>query len=336
MSNHNLALVSGANGHLGNNLVRLLLKKGIPVRASVRNTKNKEPFKGLNCEVVQADITDKASFVKALQGVETFYAVGASFKLWAKNPEKEIYDVNIEGTRNTIEAAVEAGVKRIVYVSSIAALDYTKLPTKESNGYNPDRRDMYYNSKNDGEKLAFKMAKELGIELVSVMPGAMIGSEAFFPLNVSYGILKLILNKEIPMDTRITLNWVDVKDVAEGCFLAAEKGRSGERYILANEQCMTITDTTVLAGKLYPELQLKKPAAVPKFMLYTLAGIMQFSAKLNGKPPVLTIKDIAMFSGLQQNFDISKARNELGFNPKKPEQILKESFAYLMEHKELL
>lgn len=336
MSNHNLALVSGANGHLGNNLVRLLIKKGIPVRASVRNTKNKEPFKGLNCEVVQADITDKASFVKALQGVETFYAVGASFKLWAKNPEKEIYDVNIEGTRNTIEAAVEAGVKLIVYVSSIAALDYTKLPTKESNGYNPDRRDMYYNSKNDGEKLAFKMAKELGIELVSVMPGAMIGSEAFFPLNVSYGILKLILNKKIPMDTRITLNWVDVKDVAEGCFLAAEKGRSGERYILANERCMTITDTTVLAGKLYPELQLKKPVAVSKFMLYTLAGIMQFSAKLNGKPPVLTIKDIAMFSGLQQNFDISKARNELGFNPKKPEQILKESFAYLMEHKELL
>nr|WP_305051133.1 NAD-dependent epimerase/dehydratase family protein [Elizabethkingia bruuniana] len=316
MSNHNLALVSGANGHLGNNLVRLLLKKGIPVRASVRNIKNKEPFEGLNCEVVQADITDKASFVKALQGVETFYAVGASFKLWAKNPEKEIYDVNIEGTRNTIEAAAEAGVKRIVYVSSIAALDYTKLPTKESNGYNPDRRDMYYNSKNDGEKLAFKMAKELGIELVSVMPGAMIGSEAFFPLNVSYGILKLILNKEIPMDTRITLNWVDVKDVAEGCFQASEKGRSGERYILANEQCMTITDTTVLAGKLYPELQLKKPAAVPKFMLYTLAGIMQFSAKLNSKPPLLTIKDIAMFSGLQQNFDISKARNELGFNPK--------------------
>ncbi|KAF5308744.1 hypothetical protein FQR65_LT17986 [Abscondita terminalis] len=117
MSNHNLALVSGANGHLGNNLVRLLLKKGIPVRASVRNIKNKKPFKGLNCEVVQADITDKASFVKALQGVETFYAVGASFKLWAKNPEKEIYDVNIEGTRNTIEAAVEAGVKHIVYHS---------------------------------------------------------------------------------------------------------------------------------------------------------------------------------------------------------------------------
>ncbi|MBV8251441.1 MAG: NAD-dependent epimerase/dehydratase family protein [Chitinophaga sp.] len=319
MEQKNLALVSGANGHLGNNLVRLLLKKGIPVRASVRNIKNKTPFDGLNCEVVQADITDKASFIRSLQGVDTFYAVGAAFKLWAKDPKKEIYDVNIEGTRNTIEAAAEAGVKRIVYVSSIAALNYTTLPTKESNGYNPDRRDMYYNSKNDGEQLAFAMAKKLGIELVSVMPGAMIGSEAFLPLNVSYGVLKLILNKQIPMDTKITLNWIDVKDVAEGCYLAAIKGRSGERYILANEKCMTITDTTRLAQKLYPELKLKVPGSVPKFMLYAIAGLMEFSAKLSGKAPVLTTKDIAMFSGLQQDFDISKSRNELGFNPKNTE-----------------
>ena len=332
MIQQNLALVSGANGHLGNNLVRLLLKKGIPVRASVRNIKNTAPFHGLDCEVVQADITDKASFERALQGVETFYAVGASFKLWAKDPKKEIYDVNMQGTRYTIEAAAKAGVKRIVYVSSIAALDYTNLPTKESNGYNPDRRDMYYNSKNDGEKLAFQLAQELGIELVSVMPAAMIGSEAFLPLNVSFGVLKLILNNHIPVDTKITLNWIDVKDVAEGCYLAAQKGRSGERYILANEKCMTITDTTVLAARLYPKLNLKKPMAVPKVILYAIAGLMEFSAKLNKRAPVLTIKDIAMFSGLQQDFDISKAKNELGFNPKRPEQAV----TYLMSHRNLL
>ncbi|MFP8892223.1 NAD-dependent epimerase/dehydratase family protein [Chryseobacterium cucumeris] len=336
MTRKNLVLVSGANGHLGNNLVRLLIKEGFHVRASVRSIQNKECFKDLNCEVVQADITDKVSFVKALQGVHTFYAVGASFKLWAKDPKKEIYDVNMNGTRNTIEAAAEAGVKRIVYVSSIAALDYTHLPAKESNGYNPDRRDMYYNSKNDGEKLAFQLAEELGIELVSVMPGAMIGGEAFLPLNVSYGVLKLILNKQIPMDTQITLNWVDVKDVAEGCYLAARKGRSGERYILANEKCMTITNTTRLAQKLYPELKIKVPGSVPKFVLYTIAGLMELSAKISGKPPVLTTKDIAMFSGLQQNFDISKARNELGFNPKNPEQAVREALSYLMEHKNLL
>ncbi|RZL61695.1 MAG: NAD-dependent epimerase/dehydratase family protein, partial [Pedobacter sp.] len=117
MTQKNLALVTGANGHLGNNLVRLLISKGIPVRASVRNIKNKEPFAGLDCEVVQSDISDKQSLVNALKGVETFYAVGAVFKLWAKDPKKEIYDVNLEGTKNIVEAAVEAGVKRIVYVS---------------------------------------------------------------------------------------------------------------------------------------------------------------------------------------------------------------------------
>lgn len=195
---------------------------------------------------------------------------------------------------------------------------------------------MYYNSKNDGEKLAFELAKKYGIELITVMPGAMIGSEAFLPLNVSYGVLSLILNKKIPMDTRITLNWVDVKDVAEGCYLAAQKGKSGERYILANEECMTITDTTKLAQKLYPELKLKIPGSVPKFMLYIIAGLMEFSAKMKGKPPVLTTKDIAMFSGLQQNFDISKSRNELGFNPKSSKQAVTEALEYLMLHNKLL
>ncbi|UZR92257.1 NAD-dependent epimerase/dehydratase family protein [Chondrinema litorale] len=336
MTTQNLALVSGANGHLGNNLVRFLIKKGIPVRATVRNIQNKAPFVGLNCEVVQADITDKSSFVRALQGVETFYAVAAAFKLWAKDPKKEIYDTNIHGIRNTIEAAAEAGVKRIVYVSSIAALDYTNLPTKESNGYNPDRRDMYYNSKNDGEQLAFKLASDLGVELVSVMPSAMIGGEAFAPLNVSYNILKLILNKEIPVDTKITLNWVDVNDAAEGCYLAAKKGKSGERYILANERCMTITDTTKIAAKLYPELKLKTPNSVPKFVLYGVAGLIEFGASIKSEAPMLTRKDIAMFSGLQQNFDISKARNELGFNPTKPEQAVPKALDYLMKHQELL
>lgn len=336
MTQKKLVLVSGANGHLGNNLVRLLIKKGFPVRATVRNIKKATSLAGLDCEVVQADITDKATFVRALQGVETFYAVGAAFKLWAKDPKTEIYDVNMEGTRNTIEAAAEAGVKRIVYISSIAALDYSKLPTKESYGHNPDRRDVYYNSKNDSEQLAFKLAKQHNIELVAVMPGAMIGGEASLPLNVSYNILKLILNKKIPVDTKITLNWIDVKDVAEGCVLAATKGRVGERYILANEQCMTITDTTILAGRLYPEVKLKVPGAVPKPILFAIAGLMELSAKIKGRAPMLTRKDIAMFSGLQQNYDVTKARVELGFEAQKPERAVTDALTYLMNNKRLL
>lgn len=333
MTQTNLALVTGANGHLGNNLVRLLISKGIPVRASVRNIKNKEPFAGLNCEVVQSDISDKQSLVNALQGVETFYAVGAVFKLWAKDPKKEIYDVNLEGTKNIVEAAVEAGVKRIVYVSSIAALNYSKLPTKESYGQNPDRRDMYYNSKNDGEKLAFELAKKHNIELVAVLPSAMIGSTAFAPLSVSYNIINLILKKEIPVETKITLNWIDVKDVAEGCYLAATKGKNGERYILANEKCTSIKETTQIAQELFPELKIKLPVAVPKPILFMIAWFMEIGSKISGKAPLLSTKDIAMFSGLQQDFNITKARTELGFNPKNSKQVVTEAMKYLQENK---
>ena len=332
MAQKKLALVTGANGHLGNNLLRLLLAKGIPARASVRNIKNKEPFAGLNCEVVQADITDKQSLKNALQEVETFYAVGAAFKLWAKNPKKEIYNVNLSGTQNMIEAATEAGVKRIIYVSSIAALNYSKLPAKESYGYNPDRRDMYYNSKNDGEKLAFELARKHNIELVAVLPSGMIGSAAFAPLNTSYNIINLILKKKIPLETNITLNWIDVKDVAEGCYLAATKGRNGERYILANEKCTSIKQTTKIAQELFPELKIKLPTAVPKPILFAVARLMEIGSKISGKAPLLSAKDIAMFSGLQQDFDISKARTELGFNPKNSTQAVKEAMHYLREN----
>ncbi len=337
MTQKNLVLVTGANGHLGNNLVRLLISKGYQVRASVRNIKNTKPFEGLDCEVVQADITDRNSMAQALRGVETFYAVGAVFKLWAKDPQKEIYDVNMDGCKVMVEAAAEAGVKRIVYVSSIAALDYTKgMPISEESGYNPDRRDMYYNSKNDGERLAFELAKKHNVELVAVLPSAMIGGVIADRLSNSNEILKAILNKKLPIETKITLNWIDVNDVAEGCILAATKGRSGERYILANEKCMTITKSIRQANELFPELKLKKPTPVPKFVLFAFGALLGLGAKITGKAPAMTTKEVNMFYDLVQDFDISKARRELGFNPKPSKQALKSALSYMWEDRERL
>jgi len=337
MTQKNLVLVTGANGHLGNNLVRLLISKGFQVRASVRNIKNTKPFNGLDCEVVQADITDKNSMVKALRNVETFYAVGAVFKLWAKDPKAEIYDINMDGCRVMVEAAAEAGVKRIVYVSSIAALNYTKgTPVNEDSGYNPDRRDMYYNSKNDGERLAFNLAKKHNIELVAVLPSAMIGSVITDRLSNSNEILKAILTNKLPIETKITLNWIDVKDVAEGCYLAATKGQPGERYILANEKCMTITESIKIANELIPELKLKKPVLVPKFVLFLFGALLGLGAKISGKAPAMTTKEVHMFYGLVQDFDISKAQKQLGFAPAPSKQALKSALLYMWEEREKL
>src|SRR5690606_32391801 len=119
----NQILVTGANGHLGNNVVRALLAQGeTHVRASVRNPQVKAPFAGLDCEVVAADLMDKESLRRALKGVDTLYQVAAVFKHWARNPQRDIIDPTVQGTRNIMEAAAEQGVNKIVYVSSSVTL----------------------------------------------------------------------------------------------------------------------------------------------------------------------------------------------------------------------
>lgn len=327
MSNE-ISLVTGGNGHLGNNLVRLLLSENKKVRTTVRNINNTEPFKGLDCEVVQADITDRKSLRKVFEGITNLYAVAANFSMWAKNPKTEIYDNNMQGTQNVFDIAKECGIKNIVYVSSVASLNFTKLPASVDNGYNKDRRNWYYNSKNDSDKLALKLGKKYGIRTVLVLPSAMIGSKAY-KLSYSNNLVLQVLNGEIPIETNVTLNWVDVKDVALGTYKAMEKGRDGERYILSNEKHTTLQESVKIASDLYPELKLKMPKKVPKCLLYSVAGLMEFSSKLTGKEPLLQRHYLDMFYNLKQDYDISKSREELNFNPKPSKDALEDALKYL-------
>ena len=327
MSNE-ISLVTGGNGHLGNNLIRLLLSDNQKVRTTVRNINNTEPFKGLDCKVVQADITDRESLKKAFQGVTNLYAVAANFSMWAKNPKTEIYDNNMQGTQNVFDIAKECGVKNIVYVSSVASLDFTKLPANVDNGYNKDRRNWYYNSKNDSDKLALELGKRYGIRTVLVLPSAMIGSKAY-KLSYSNKLVLQVLNGEIPVDTNVTLNWVDVKDVALGTYNAMTKGRDRDRYILSNEKHTTLQETVKIAANLYPELKLKTPKKVSKCLLYSVAGLMEFSSKITGKEPLLQRHYLDMFYDLKQDYDISKSRRELGYNPKSSRKALEDALKYL-------
>ncbi|MEM7654739.1 MAG: NAD-dependent epimerase/dehydratase family protein [Bacteroidota bacterium] len=322
------SLVTGANGHLGNNLLRLLLEKGISVKASVMNLKDRRPFQDLACEVVRADLMDKDSMLHAFEGITHLYAVGAAFRMWAKNPQTEIYEVNVQGTQHLFEAAHQCGVKHIVYVSSIAALDFTQLPAKESNGYNQDRRNCYYNSKNDSDRLALELGARYGIRTVVILPSAMIGRRAY-RLSYSNRLVWQILNGQIPLDTNISLNWVNVLDVAKGAYAAMQRGRDGHRYILANETHTTIQESVKIAADLFPNLGLKIPLKAPKALLYLLAGLMELGSKIHGKEPRLQRHYLDMFYGLKQDFDISKARKELGFQPITSEEALIAALQYL-------
>ncbi len=323
-----ISLVTGANGHLGNNLIRLLLSKNQKVRATVRNINNQQPFEGLDCEVIQADITERASLKAAFKGITNLYAVGANFSMWAKNPKKEIYDNNVQGTQNVFDIAKECGIKNIVFVSSVASLDFTKLPANVDNGYNKDRRNCYYNSKNDSDKLALELGKKYKIRTVLVLPSAMIGREAH-KLSYSNNLVLQIIKGKIPVDTNITLNWIDVKDVATGCFNAMQKGTNGERYILANEKHTSMQESVKIASEKFPQLKLGTPKKVPKQLLLFTATLMEFTSKLTGREPQLQRHYLHMFYGLKQDYDIEKSKRELDFNPRSSKEALIDTLEYL-------
>lgn len=327
-----LCLVTGANGHLGNTLVRALLARGQRVRAGVRDTRDRTAFAGLDCELVYAELQNKQALVQALRGVEVLYQVAAVFRHWARDPQAEIVTPNVEGTRNALEAAAEAGVKRVVYVSSVAAVGHDGRPLDETH-WNDEQDNAYYRSKIMSEQMAWEVAQRLGLELVVVLPAAMVGPNAQ-RLTDTMGFLDSVLRRQVPLDPGFHFNFVDVRDVAEGLIQAAEKGRAGERYILANQhssplQTLVEAANAVAANELTPGYRLPRPA--PRWLLLTLAWLQERWAQLTGQPAQLLVSQVRLFHGVRQEYSIAKARVELGYRPRPPEQALREAFAFLQQ-----
>ncbi len=261
-----------------------------------------------------------------MQGVRVLHQVGAVFKHWAREPEREIYQANMQGARNALEAAAAAGVKRVVYVSSLGALDRSKTPITATT-WNPSRANVYFRSKTDTEQLAWELARKLGLEMVSVLPAAMIGANCF-SLTPTMAIFKIILDGKLPIDPGFYFNFVDVADAAQGCWLAATKGHLGERYLLANEAPTDIGEIVKIAQSMFPERNIKTPARPPKIALGVIVTLMEWVARVRGMEPELQRNFLSEFS-MREVCDISPARRGLGFNPAPPHDAIKATLAYL-------
>lgn len=328
----NLCLVTGANGHLGNTLVRALLERGERVRAGVRDLDNRAPFAGLACELVYAELQDKAAMLKALEGVDVLYQVAAVFKHWAKDPQAEIIDPNVNGTRILLAAAAEAGVKRIVYVSSVAAVGQNGQPLTEDD-WSAEEHNAYFKSKILAERAAWHAAQTHGLWMVSVLPSAMIGPNAV-RLTDTMNFLASVQKREVPLDPDFHFNFVDVRDVAQGMIQAATRGRPGHRYILANEHSSPLASLVDAANAVTPGYRL--PPRAPKWLLLCVAWLKERVAQITGAPANLLVSQVRMFYGIKQEYSIAKARSELGYKPRPPEEALRMAFAYLSERPALV
>ena len=303
------ALVTGATGFVGSSIVRELLKDGAEVRVLVRENSDTRNIDGLDVEVAYGDIRDGESVKAALKGCDTFYQTAALIAWWVPD-RKAFYDVNVEGTKTALNAALEQGVEKVVYTSSALAIGChgADRPANEEAEFNLWKTGEHYCiSKYLGEVEAKKIC-EKGLPLVIVNPAGVIGVRDIKP-TPSGKLIVNMLNKKIPAYMDGGGNFVDVEDVARGHILAAHKGRIGERYILGNAN-LSAREYLGLIGEVSgvkpPRLKLPYPAAVAMGYMY------QFVAGLSKRPPLITAPGVRMASRYGY-FDASKAVNELGF-----------------------
>lgn len=327
-----LALVTGANGHLGNNLVRALNREGVKVRAGIRNMKNRSVLEELDCEVVHCDLLDSKSLDKALEGVEVLYQVAAVFKHWAKDEENEIVRPNVEGTRKILEAAHKAGVKRIVYVSSMAALESTNRNEKGEIGndaYNVgDQGNPYVRSKTLSEMEAWKVADELDLDLVTVLPSTIIGGD-YKTSTETLSAFSALVNGIMPFTYDMYLNFIDANDIARGMILAARKGVKGSRYVLSNTQVLHMKRVIEIAKEINPDL--KPPFMLDEKAIYALADKAEEEAAKTGSRPALLRSNIKRTLGVDFSLDMANTICDLGFSPRPAEDVLRETLKLLYQ-----
>ena len=322
-------LVTGATGFVGSNLARALIRDGFKVKCLVRKTSNTANIDDMNVEVEYGDLTDKQSVVEALDGCEGLFHTAAYYKLWVADP-KIMYDINVEGTKNVMAAALERGLERVVYTSSVATL---KVPDKnqvsdETCEPNPDEIVSHYKKSKYLAEVETCKIREQGLPVVIVNPSTPIGPGDIKPTPTGQIVLDFIKRK-MPAYVNTGLNIIDVEDCAAGHILAYKKGVVGERYILGNKNVTLreildiLSDITGLSA---PRVR------IPISIALLAAYVDQFiSTRLLNKPPNIPVSGVKMARKFMW-FDSSRAVRELGLPQNPIENAFRKSVQWYKEH----
>jgi dihydroflavonol-4-reductase len=310
-------LVTGASGFVGWHVARLLIERGHKVRALVRNNSR---VPDLQVEQIIGDLRDPASLQRAADGCEVVYHVAADYRLWSKHPE-ELYQSNVDGTRNMLSAAEAAGVERVVYTSTVGCIgmpdgdEQTPVSLDDMTG-------AYKRSKFMAEQVAREFAAK-GLPVVIVNPTAPMGDHDFKPTPTGQMVVDF-LKGAMPAYIDTGLNVVNVRDVAEGHLLACERGRPGERYILGSEN-MTLggilKELAAITGRKAPTIQL------PYFVAWTAGVVTTAWAHLTGTPPRAPLEAVRM-AKKKMWVSHAKAARELGYSPKPAKTAFSDAVAW--------
>ena len=314
------ALVTGASGFLGWHVARVLIERGYRVRGLARRPGS---IGDPEIEEASGDLRDAASLERAAEGCELVFHVAADYRLWTREPG-EMYRSNVDGTRNLLSAAQRCGVDRIVYTSTVGCIGFVEnsLGDETTPVRLEDMTGSYKRSKFLAEGVAMEFAGR-GLPVVIVNPTAPVGSHDVKPTPTGQTILDFMRGR-MPAYVDTGLNVVDARETAEGHWLACEKGKAGERYILGSEN-LTLRE---IFGKLSAITGRPAPGTrIPWVVALAAGAAMTGWANVTGKPPRAPLDAVRM-ARKKMFVSTEKARRELGFDPSPAEKGLRNAVAW--------
>jgi dihydroflavonol-4-reductase len=303
-------LVTGASGFLGSHVARQLAASGDNVRVLLRASSQNRAIADLSPEYVTGDLRDSNSLDRALAGVSRVFHVAADYRLWARQSQ-DIYDSNVGGTKNILEAAKRAGVQQLIYTSTVAtiAVDRPQLPTEATESKLEEMIGHYKRSKWLAEREVLEAGRD-GLRVVIAMPTTPVGPWDWKPTPTGKIIVDF-LNGNMPGYVETGLNFVGVEECAAGHLLVAEKGVPGQRYLLGGEN-LTLKQFLDLIARItgLPAPKLKIPHSLALGVAYANTAF----SRLLGKEPGIPVEGVQI-ARHTMFVDCSRSRNELGFRP---------------------
>ena len=322
------AFLSGASGFVGGHILTLLEGEGAEVRCLVRSTSARHNLAGSRAEVVEGDLCDPRSVSQAMAGCDVAFHCAGDYRLFARRPA-DIYASNVDGTRNVLEAAAACGVRRVVYTSTVGTLGPMPDDSAADETSQVGLADMvgHYKRSKFLAKQEAKAWAVRGLPVVIVHPSAPVGEGDHKPTATGKIVLDF-LNRKMPAYLRTGLNLVDVRDVARGHLLAAERGRLGEEYILGGRNMTLKQILDMLAGITgMPAPRVRLPHWLP----LSLAAVDTAISRVLPREPWLALEALQLARHMMF-FDSSKARRELGFDPGPVDEALRRSVDWYTGH----
>jgi dihydroflavonol-4-reductase len=307
-----LIFVTGATGFVGSHVARVLAEQGAQLRLLVRPASDLGNVQGISADLVQGDLRDAACLQNALAGCEAVFHVAADYRLWVRDPE-QMYRSNVEGTRAILDAARNAGVRRVVYTSTVATMGFTQNghPANESSPVSlTEMIGHYKQSKFLAEEVALHAGRS-GMNLVIVNPTTPVGERDIKPTPTGRIIVDF-LKKKFPAYVDTGLNLVDVTECARGHVAALERGRSGERYILGGEN-LTLKQ---ILDRLSAITGLPSPKTRVPYAVALAAGVADqlVTGRIFRREPRATVEAVRM-SRKKMFVSSEKAERELDWRP---------------------